>query len=327
MDIQSKSPPLVSVIIPTFNRSDMLRQAVTAACKQTLPRDQYEIIVVDNASTDDTRDVVGKLRSSTQTSITYVHESRPGLHWARHAGASAAQGKILAFIDDDCLPEPDWLASLSQAYDEFQPDAAGGKILIRWDSPPPTWVITYEAVLGRLDLGPQPRFLKEDEFINGGNFSILRDRLFEIGGFNPDQIGSYLIGDGETGLCRKIHAAGWKMLWVPSAMVWHQQIQGRNDTLPDLKRRFANNGVADVYNDLNHNMPSRYRLFRLWQWRLRKHWPMWFRAWKLRGQTNPKELQLQMDAAKTQAEAKYLLRVLSSKSFRQLVLKENWLDE
>ena len=65
--------------------------------------------------------------------------------------------------------------------------------------------------------------------------------------FNPDQVGNWLFGDGEIGLCRKIYMAGLNMAWVPDAIVWHRQFVDRNGTLNDLKRRHINNGISSAY--------------------------------------------------------------------------------
>lgn len=318
---------IVSVIIPTFNRCSMLRQALDAVCKQSIPFDQYEIVVVDNASTDDTRETVAGLSKRTPANIRYVYETRPGLHWGRHAGARAAQGRILAFIDDDCLPESIWLESLVQAYAEFKPDAAGGKILIRWDQPPPSWVITYESVLGRIDLGTQTRFLTQRESIYGGNFSILRDRLFEIGGFNPDQVGDYLVGDGEIGLCRKIHEAGWKMLWVASAMVWHQQTIERNGNLRDLKRRFSNNGSATAYAHYREAKCSRGRLIRHCvkvSLEMLRHKTLSLLHYNNDGVLHNK---YELITANYLAQALYYWRLIWSAELRLLVMRKDWITE
>ena len=236
-----------SVIIPTHNRCRMLPACVASLRAQTYPQEAYEIIVIDNNSTDDTPQVVELLNQQPGKEIRYVLEKRPGLMEARHAGARAAQGDILAYTDDDAMADPGWLAALARSYDTLDADCAGGKILIRWDQQPPNWVLDYEGTLAKLDHGPTMRLLEPGAGIYGPNFSIRKQRLFEIGGFNPDQIGEHLIGDGETGLCHKIHAAGWRMAWAPDALVWHLQFVAQNASLADLQRRFANNGVGAVY--------------------------------------------------------------------------------
>jgi len=270
--------------------------------------------------------MVAVFNRNAKVAVCYVPEPRLGLHHARHAGARLAEGDILVFTDDDCVAHPHWLAELLRAYTELDADAAGGKILIRWDKEPPPWVVAYEEVLGKLDYGSQALVLKAGQYINGGNFSIRRSRLFEIGGFNPDQIGDYLIGDGEIGLCKKIHEAAWKMVWVPHALVWHCQNVSQHATLSDLQRRFANNGVANAYGDYKRQpngvcflLPReietscRFVIYKLWALKhqmLRD--PDAYRLCALRG-------------AYHRAQMIYYLRLIWDLRFRNLVLREDWI--
>ncbi len=236
-----------SVIIPTRNRCTLLTDILRSLCAQSFPSDDYEILVVDNGSTDGTKQIVEKCQSTSSVRVGYFLESNIGLHWARHTGARNAQGEILVYTDDDALAEQDFLINLDKAYRVLDADSAGGRILIKWDAEPPHWIRNYEKTLGHIDLGNPMRLLTAGEKLHGGNLSIKKARLFEIGGFNPDQVENYLIGDGETGLCRKMHANRWRIAWVPEAVVWHRQFVAQHATMADMSRRFWNNGVADAY--------------------------------------------------------------------------------
>jgi glucosyl-dolichyl phosphate glucuronosyltransferase len=317
----------ISVVVTTFNRSDMLRQAVAAVLRQTLARDQFEIVIADNGSTDDTRAVAATLTSEAAPRVRYVYEPRPGVHRVRHAGARAAAGRIVSYIDDDCSPEPDWLANLARGYDEFSPDAAGGKLLIRWDRTPPPWVIPHEAVLGRLDHGPRPRLLAPDELINGGNFSILRQRLLEIGGFNPDQLGDRQVGDGESGLCHKIHAAGRKLLWVPDALVWHCQTVARNGSLRDLRRRYANVGAASAYAQYRARSWSRLYLLRRCAGSLALAAGRKQQALRHLLQRHQQYYDAELHGAMFQAEAEYFFKLVWNDEFRSFVARRDWISD
>jgi glycosyltransferase involved in cell wall biosynthesis len=316
-----------SVIVPTFNRCALLDQLLSALISQSFSCQDYEVIVVDNGSKDKTAGVVKHFQETSPAAVLYIYESRPGLHWARHAGAAAAHGEILAYLDDDTIPNHDWLEELDKAYTFFDADCAGGKIDIRWDRQPPEWVISYEPTLGRLDYGPEWRILDKSEFINGGNFTILRKRLFEIGGFNPDQINQRLIGDGETGLCLKIHKRGWKMIWVPKAIVSHIQLVDKNGTLRDIKRRFWNNGVGRAYNYYRKYKASSLMLSLKTVQCLMKS-----AKETLVGNIYcilAKRLcyyQHEMRSAFLAGEGLYYMRLIYDKELRKIALTENWLD-
>src|SRR5688572_28322760 len=99
---------MISVIIPTLNRSGLLQSTLSSLTKQTLPSNHFEILVIDNGSTDKTQDVVSGFRSSFRH-VSYILESNPGLHVGRHRGLRESHGEILAFADDDIEALPTWL--------------------------------------------------------------------------------------------------------------------------------------------------------------------------------------------------------------------------
>jgi glycosyltransferase involved in cell wall biosynthesis len=321
----------ISAIVPTHNRSAALIGTLNSLCQQSLPVKQYEIVVVDNASSDDTPAVVRAWLQDEQTinsgvSVRYVREERLGLQFARHAGAKAASGDILAYVDDDAIAHENWLCALVRAYEGLDADCAGGKILIRWDRDPPRWVLPYEPYLGRIDHGPQMRLLDPDRFINGSNFSIKRQRLYEIGGFNPDQIGDYLIGDGETGLCRKIHRAGWRMAWVPDALVWHRQIVSRNATLADLKRRFANNGVGQAYDYYRQTRCRQRHLLRQSAYKLLRSLKLKAYALRHLPERDSVYYESELRSAFHWGQATYFGRLLVDSKLREMALRDDWIQ-
>lgn len=178
-----------------------------------------------------------------------------------------------------------------------------------------------------MDLWPWMRLLEPGQYINGGSFSIKRERLFEVGGFNPDQIGDYLVGDGETGLVRKIHQAGWRMAWVPEALVRHRQTVEKNATLADMKRRFANNGICSAYAYYRQTRCRRHHLLRqavgtalraLYR-RLcaLKHWYARDAAY----------YQHELTTAHYWGQSRHYLRLVCDASLRELALREDWINE
>ena len=100
--------PRLSVVLPTRNRSALLARTLESLQGQTLDAAEFEVIVVDNGSTDDTRAVVERIASS-QPNVRYAHEAEPGLHNARHAGIEAARSELLLFGDDDIRAFPTWV--------------------------------------------------------------------------------------------------------------------------------------------------------------------------------------------------------------------------
>jgi glycosyltransferase involved in cell wall biosynthesis len=249
----------ISVIVPTFNRSNMLRDCIESLLNQTLDPALYEVIIVDNNSKDATRETVNEYLGLERYNVRYVLEPQQGLQFTRNTGAKSAHAAILAYTDDDAVCDVRWLEELLRAYDDEEIGCAGGKIIVKWDEEPPAWVLPYSSLFGQLDetsqgltdettLGSTFRVLQpgEEVLIFGGNCSIRKSIFFELGGFGMDQVGEVRAGDSETGLWIKAHKKGIKIAWVPDAIVWHMQIASKNATLSDVKRRFANWGAGST---------------------------------------------------------------------------------
>jgi len=236
---------MVSIIVPTYNRSELLSNCIDSLLNQNFSG-EYEIIVVDNNSSDDIFNMV-VLKVKSDDKLKYHLESRKGLVYARHKGANCANGEILIFVDDDGEYDRDCIQRIVDVYElNHNVAAVGGKIDIRWDREPENWVIEEESVLGKLNYGNEIVF-SDKIFINGGLFSIKKSVLIEVGGFNPDQVGEYLVGDGETGLCMKLHKKEYLIGWTPFAQMQHIQFVSKNGTLKDLGRRYYNNGICESF--------------------------------------------------------------------------------
>ena len=176
--------PDISAIVCTHNRSDLLQNTIQSLLVQTLDQDDYEIIVVDNASTDDTAAVVKALARQDRR-VRYVLESELGLSYARNAGVEAARADIVAFIDDDALADRRWLAALLHAFEVYPLVwAVGGRALPLWEKDRPDWL--HDALLIYLtvhDLGSQDRGLQWPEILVGTNCSFRRALFGRIGPF------------------------------------------------------------------------------------------------------------------------------------------------
>jgi len=249
----------ISAIIPTHNRCHYLRDAIISLQRQDFPKDEYEIIVVDNNSTDATPAVVEQCNRSGGKKIIYVPEPALGLHNARHAGARRSRGEILAFTDDDAIYDPHWLAGLLRYYDDPLVGCVGGKILPLWEVEPPAWVnMLPSGFISILDLGDKPMEL-EHPGLYGVNFSIRKEILFRCGGFNPESFGAVWLGDGETGLLRKVLRAGYKLVYAPEA-ICHHLVPKERLTVEYVRRRAANEGACGSYNSFKQKRPGKLLL-------------------------------------------------------------------
>lgn len=245
----------VSVIIPTYGqRLEFLRDTLLSLQKQTMPAENYEILVVNNGPSEEAYSVVEKVERNVHQRVRYLREHRVGGHHARHAGAREARGEILVFVDDDMLVSPDSLKALLNAYKDPKVGCVGGKIIPKWEGKMPEWISLFPSFyLGELDLGKKRRELKWPECVNSGIISVRRPVLYEAGGFNPGVMGDqrliWLQGDGETGLLIKIYEIDYKVVYEPYAWAYHR-IRASQLTIGYFCSRAFLQGICDSYSNI-----------------------------------------------------------------------------
>ena len=261
---------MISIIIPTCNRDSYLKQTLASLAKQEFPSGNFEILIIDNASTDKTKDIAENfIKQNKSISVKYFYEPIPGLLSGRHRGAKEAKGDILVFIDDDIIASPDWLQAIHDSFSNSDVHIVGGKCLPKYEIEPPYWTDylwtitdTYK-MCGYYSLIDQGNNIKETDpnFIFGLNFSIRKNTLFELGGFHPDCIPKQyqrFQGDGETGLTMKLKAKELKALYNPKALLHHWVTKERM-TFEYIEKRMFYQGVCKSYADIRKsNLNTNY---------------------------------------------------------------------
>src|ERR1700683_3187647 len=157
----------VSVIIPTFNRQDLLGETMRSVLDQDSGSIQFEIVIVDNNSADDTKAFVRSVAKEASGRIRYLLEPKQGVSHARNLGIASAQAPILAFLDDDVRADPGWIVRIKQAFDN-SPDIGfiGGKVIARHMVSAPAWLTReHWAPLALLDYGDPPISLESPPVI------------------------------------------------------------------------------------------------------------------------------------------------------------------
>ncbi len=183
------SEPEVSVVIPTYNRSALLSNAIDSVLRQHSRR-TFEIVIVDNNSQDDTRAVVHSLIEKHPGKVHYVLESKQGNAHARNRGVETARGSIIAFVDDDVTVDSNWLQSFTEVLDSRDDlSFVGGRVLPQWSGSPPPWVTTeHWAPLALLDYGSDelPISGTNPRGLLTANLALRRTVFAEVGMFSPD---------------------------------------------------------------------------------------------------------------------------------------------
>ncbi|MDT8316994.1 MAG: glycosyltransferase family A protein [bacterium] len=249
----------LSVVIPTRNRAIYLKDAIESIFKQTLNEDLFEVLIIDNGSTDETARVVRELSAKTKR-IKYFFAPEPGLHVGRHLGAKEAKGEILVYADDDILATPDWLNSVKKRFEDSDVALLGGKILPMWEGEIPSWIDLFKSepqygwtigFLSLLDFGDESKLIPAD-YVYGCNFSIRKSVLYECGGFHPDGMPQELIryrGDGESALSRNIMTKGYAAVYEPLAAVYHR-VPPQRLTVEYFCQRAFNQGVSESFTEI-----------------------------------------------------------------------------
>jgi glycosyltransferase involved in cell wall biosynthesis len=241
----------VSIIIPTYNRSNLIGITLESLLNQTYSKDMFEILVVDNNSSDSTATVVRDWERKSNELIKYYFEPRQGSHFARNGVVKYAKGDLLYFTDDDMIADKNLLAELVAIFAKNpQVGSATGRVLPKWEVEPPLWLKKY-FVNGWLSLYDR----KEDVFISVDDFgvfschqAVLKDAFIKAGGYNPDIVNGDWLGDNETGLNIKIKAQGYQFAFVKSSITYHM-IPPTRMTQQYFNKRFANQGNCDSYTD------------------------------------------------------------------------------
>ena len=253
--------PFVSVIIPTYNRSALLRQTIETFLAQDYPPDRWELLLVDNGSSDDTWQVIQRA-ANDDSRVRGIRESRKGAHFARNKGATASRGEILYFTDDDMLAERDLISQIVKGFDADESVASvTGKVLPRWDTEPPVWVLEHlrNALLSLNDLGEATIVSDDDPGVFSCHQAVKRDVFMQAGGFNPDTNAEVFTGDNETGLNIKIRNLGYRFAYVGAA-VTHHMIPASRMTQRYLNSRMADQGFCDSYTEYRRVHPGPARL-------------------------------------------------------------------
>lgn len=224
--------PRASVCICTYNGVGRLRSVLEALAAQTAPRDAFEIVVIDNASTDETAAMVNAFFAEhlPQTGRC-VHEPVPGLLFARRRAALEAKGEIVCFLDDDNVAAPDFVAQALAAFERYPRAASiGGKVIADWQSPPSPLV---EAVapyaLAIVDLGEEPfafEWIAQGPVGAGSCYrrEVLLQCLEDLGLCRHlrARAGSSLVSGDDMALAVRCAQLGWERRYEPSLRVWHQ---------------------------------------------------------------------------------------------------------
>jgi glycosyltransferase involved in cell wall biosynthesis len=215
----------ISVIICTYNRANSLADTLLCLAKQSYELINWELIVVDNNSSDNTQDVISQF-SDQLPNLIYQFEPQQGLSYARNLGINAAKGEIIVFTDDDVLPEIDWLAHIKSSMDHYACDACGGYIAPKWEVSPPSWLteIFYGFLAIKTDTTGPRQLSIDDELPFGANMAFRRMMFQQYGLFDTQKgrKGNILAGGEDIEMFERIIHEKRSVYYFPEIKVTHK---------------------------------------------------------------------------------------------------------
>lgn len=217
----------ISLVIATYNRAEQLMTTLVSVAAQSLAPEAWECVVVDNNSTDATRERVAAFGAChPELHIRYIFEREQGLSAARNAGIAASQGDIIAFVDDDERIIPDFLGAYVDLFDSHpEAMAAGGCIIAEYPTGRPRWMsrFTEQPIANPMNYGATVRVFPKGKIPGGGNMAFRREALVRVGIFDTSlgRTGKSLIGGEESDLFERMAAVGIRPYYVPRAVMYH----------------------------------------------------------------------------------------------------------
>ena len=250
-----------TVLICTFNRAELLGQTLdTLACCRTSGL-RWDVLVVDNNSTDDTRQQVMSRMARFPVSLRYIFEPRQGKSTALNTGLAATDAAIILFTDDDVRVDEDWVeACCRPMLDDPAIDYTGGPVLPIWGSPCPAWLDQTRpdlwGTLAILDYGREPFVFEERCRVPlGANMAVRRSLIDRVGGFDPDlgRRGNSLLGQEQAEFFCRSRAAGAHGVYIPATALQHH-VPARRLTRSYFRRWWYWKGVSKSRLEQRHSV-------------------------------------------------------------------------
>ena len=240
--------PEITVVICTYNRYDVLPDAIASLEMQTADAAAIEILVVDNSG-DEASQTTHWAQHVVPANARLIIDTVPGLSRARNSALREARAGIIGFIDDDAIAVPGWCEAILATFREHgNAGSAGGPVEPIWPAVSPPWLHRiHRGYYSIVDLGDEPRALRKKEWLAGTNIAYRKSVLEEAGGFNEGigRIGETLMSNEELVVSAKISTLGYESWYAPDARVLHRI---REDRVSQkwLRRRRSWQVVSDL---------------------------------------------------------------------------------
>ncbi|OFX25523.1 MAG: hypothetical protein A2033_05000 [Bacteroidetes bacterium GWA2_31_9] len=216
----------LSIVVCTYNREKYLEQSLNSLVNQSLDKKYYEIILVNNNSTDSTEAICNQFKNQNpELNFTYFLELNQGLSFARNKGIELSNGKIIVFLDDDAFASEKYLEEILIFFNENKNAAAfGGRIYPKFESQKPAWMSSFLMSLASvIDLGDEVKTFKYGQYPIGANMGIRKDIFEKYGVFDTKlgRVGKGMQGGEEKDIFYRIISNNESIYYLPNAWVYH----------------------------------------------------------------------------------------------------------
>lgn len=216
----------LSIVISTYNNAASLVRTIDSVATQDADKSLWECVVVNNASTDDTKSQVEALiQKYDNINLRLVEEPRQGLSFARNRGIAVANGEFIAFIDDDETINAGFVSAYIDLFLNHGAFAAAGVVKACYDGGRPKWMSKYpeKMIANPIDLGNEISIFTSNITPAGGNMAFNREIFNLYGGFDTElgRKGNELLGGEENDVFERIRSLGERIYYVPNAIVYH----------------------------------------------------------------------------------------------------------
>lgn len=252
---------MITATISTYNREKYLPGVLESIAKQTLNRELFEVVLVDNNSPGNTKEIFEKFAAENSTiSCSYYLETNQGLSFGRNRGIQEAKGKYITFIDDDAFLSDNYLEKIYSYFENHADVAAiGSKILLHYESIIPAWENKYlNSLLGYFNIGDVEKVFPKNDYPRGSNMSFRMSVFEKVGLFNTElgRKGSGMGGSEEKDIFKRIYNfPELKVVYIPDALVYHC-VPVERTTKEFIKKQALGTGTSEKIRVKNEGIGS-----------------------------------------------------------------------
>ncbi len=255
----------ISAIVCTYNRDAFLKKALDSLAEQTIPANFFEVVIINNNSTDNTEKVCRKFHEN-HSEIPYklFTETNQGLSFARNRGIKESSAELLTFIDDDAWLDKNFLLEVVQFMEQYKEVASvGGEILLDYEGKKPNWQTKYLASLfGYFSYSKRTEPFKKTSFPRGSNMTFRKSVFDQVGDFNTSlgRIGRNLLGGEEKDIFQRIYSHRLTVYYLPTAIV-HHSVPISRTSMEFVRKQSIGVGQSEWYRVRGNNKLILQRFF------------------------------------------------------------------